>query len=89
MRLFSGATLFWFILALFYLVLAIVTFASSRPVKHLFTKLAKEGGTDLVTEEGEEISIENTVYRAYKGIITTDIIGFVFAAVAAVISVLL
>lgn len=89
MQLFSGPTLFWLILALFYLVLALVTFISSRPVRHMFTKLIREGGTDLVTEEGEEISIENTMYRAYKGIITTDIIGFVFAAVAAVISVLL
>ena len=89
MQLFSDSSLFWFILALFYLALAIVTFVGSRPIKYMFAQLAKEGADSVLeTAEGEEISLNDNIYRAYKSIIITDIIGFVLAAVAAVVSVL-
>ncbi len=89
MQFLSGSFLFWVVLAIFYLVLALVTFLSSKPIKYMFAQLAKEGADSvLVTEEGNEISLNNNIYKAYKSIIITDIIGFILAAIAATLSIL-
>jgi hypothetical protein len=87
MQIFSGSSLFWIVLALFYLILALITYISSRPIKYMFSKLAEEGADSVLEiREGEEISLNSTIYKAYKSIIITDIIGFILATVAAGIS---
>ena len=90
MQLFCGISLFWFVLALFYLSLAIVTFVRSRPIKSNLAQLAQEGpDSSLTTVEGKDISLNENLYRAYNSIIVIDIIGFILAAVAAIITILL
>lgn len=82
--------LFWSVLALFYLLLTIVTFISSRPIKKNLAELAQEGpDSSLETIEGKEISLNETLYRAYKNIIITDMIGFALAAAAAIIETII
>ena len=79
---------FWLVLALFYLVLAIVTYLSSKTIKKNLEILAQEGpDSSLETKEGKEISLNENLYRAYKAIIITDTIGFVLAAAATAITV--
>ncbi len=90
MQLFCGLSLFWFVLALFYLSLAIVTFVTSRPIKSNLAQLAQEGPDLWVTTvEGKDVSLNENLYRAYKSIIITDIIGFLLAVAAAIIPILL
>lgn len=77
----------WPALALFYLILALVTYMTSRPIKKNLAALAQEGPDSmLVSKKGKEISLNQGLYQAYLGIIMTDIAGFILAAIAALIS---
>lgn len=82
---------FWIILSLFYLILAIFTFISSRPIKNNLALLSKEGPDSYVTDnkKGKDVSLNENLYRAYRNIIITDIVGFILAASASVISIIL
>jgi hypothetical protein len=82
--------LFWIVIAVFYLALAITTWINSRPIKEALAAL-KTPGDSLVSYSDKmkkEVGLESTLYAAYKTIIITDIIGFVLAAGAAGISVI-
>jgi hypothetical protein len=77
---------FWLVLALFYLALTIVTFIMSRPIRKKLEALVQEGpDSSLQTTEGKEISLNQTLFSAYKSIIITDMIGFFLAALAAIV----
>jgi hypothetical protein len=80
---------FWVVLAFLYLALAVGTWLISRPIEKAFA-LLKEPGDTLVSldKSGKEVGLESTLHKAYKTIIITDIVGFVLAAIAAVISYL-
>ena len=79
-------TTFWIILAGLYLILAIVTFLSGRAILKNFALLKQTDALISINERGEEVGLESTLHRAYKAILMTDTIGFVFAALAAIIS---
>jgi hypothetical protein len=75
---------FWVVLALLYLVLSVVTWLTSRPIEKAFALLKEPGDTLVsVNESGKEVGLESTLHKAYKTIITTNIVGFVLAALAA------
>ena len=79
--------IFWSVLALFYLGLAIATFVSSRPIQKDFASLAEEGPDLYLTlKNSKEVSLNRNLHRAYKAIIITDVIGFILAAAASIIS---
>ena len=81
--------LFWLVLALFYLALAIVLVVKSRPIKKNLAELAQEGPDSfLETAKGKEISLNQTLFSAYKSIIITDVVGFVLAALAASLEII-
>jgi hypothetical protein len=85
-------TLFWAVLAVLYLALAIVTWVLSRPVLDQLARLRKLGDIIVINpplekrDEAGKLEIEKTLHRAFKGIIITDTVGFVLAAIAAFIS---
>lgn len=90
MQLLCGFSLFWSVIALFYLALAIVTYVMGRRVLKCIRVLGGDGDT-LVSwsKETGEVGLESTLHRAFKAIIITDIIGFTLAAAAAIIPILL
>jgi len=77
---------FWGVLALFYLVLAIVTYKKGRPVLKTLGEL--EDTIKYPDPKGKEepVGLESLLYKAFKPIFITDVIGFILATVAAVIS---
>ena len=82
-----GTWIFWSVLSGFYLVLAIVTCISGR---HILRKTAKlKEPRDVITSRDGEVGLESTFHSALKAIIITDILGFLLAAIAAIISGLL
>ena len=88
---YSGFVLLWLVIAGLYLALAIGTWLKSKPVRKAFAAL-KEPRDSLVSyspELGKEVGLESTLYKAYKTIIVTDIVGFMLAAAAAGISFIL
>jgi hypothetical protein len=67
-------------------MLAIVTFINSRPIRKNLAELAQEGPDSfLSTIKGKEISLNQTLYRAYKSTIITDVVGFSLAFTAAIL----
>ncbi len=81
-------SLFWSVLALFYLGLAIVTLVMGRPVLKGLSVLGEDGDTLVSYSPGTgKVGLESLLHRAFKAIIITDIIGFILAAIAAGISV--
>lgn len=79
-------SLFWSVLALFYLALATVTFITTRPIQRNLATIKKQIDMTANNEKGETISQGETLYRAFKGMTLTDIIGFILAAAAAIMS---
>lgn len=85
--------IFWVILALLYLSLAIFTYKTGRPLLDQLEEV-HEGTSHFLTEDSKEIkddkgnviTIGSTTHKFFKAIITTDIIGFVLASIAALIS---
>ncbi len=81
-------TIFWLVIAIFYATLAIVTYVMGKPVIEALVAL-KTPGDSLVSYSaklGKEVGLESTLHAAYKATIITDIIGFMLAAIAAIIS---
>jgi hypothetical protein len=79
---------FWSLIAALYLALAIITWVSSRSVIKALAALMTPGDSlkSYSHKLKKEVGLESTLYAAYKTIIITEIIGFVLAAIAAVIS---
>jgi len=79
---------YWWVLAIFYFVLAIVTWVTSRPILSSFSALMLLGDS-LVSydkKQKKEVGLESTLRRAYKSLIITDVVGFVLASIAAIVS---
>ena len=85
-------SLFWSVIALFYLVLAIVTYLMGKPVLKVLGGVSKAGDTIFYTDEEEKeevVGLETLLHRAFKVIVITDVSGFILAAAAAIISAFL
>lgn len=84
-------SIFWGVIALFYLVLAIVTYITGKPVLDALADAAKQGDTRVwVSEKRKQlIGQESLWHRAFKAIFITDVVGFILAAIAATIPALL
>jgi hypothetical protein len=80
--------IFWSIVAALYLTLAIVTWVKSKPIKKALYALTQPGDslTSYSDKLKKEVGLESTLRSAYNAIIITESIGFVLAAIAAVIS---
>ena len=90
MKFTSGISIFWIVLAVFYLSLAISTYIRSRPIQSDLRKLAKEGPDNMISlKDGVSISLNDNIYLAFKNIIITDIIGFILASIAAIITLII
>ncbi len=74
---------FWITLALVYFVSAIVTFIQSKSVKRDLDNLRKEGPDSMLALGDRDISLNDTLYKAYTSIIISEIIGSVLATIAA------
>jgi len=68
---------------MFYLALAVVVYKTSRPILRALSIMLKEGDTIIW---GEEVGLESVLNKAFKAIYITDVVGFILASVAAVIS---
>lgn len=83
-------SIFWIVIAVFYLVLAIVTYMIGRPVLKVLGSAAELGVGSTTTwkvKEGEweTVELESLLHRAFKAIVITDVAGFIVAAMAAAI----
>ncbi len=79
---------FWSVIAMLYLLLAIHNFSTSRVLLRKLHALTQPGDS-LVSQlpTGEEVGLESTVYDGFKGAAYIDTIGFVLASIAAIISI--
>jgi len=77
---------FWVVLGLFYLVLSLVVWKEGRPILKDLLLLKGFDALRSIDENGREVGLESTLYKAYRGILITDIVGFALAAIAAVIA---
>ena len=83
-----GPSIFCSVLALFYLSLAIITGIMGKPVLNKLSALKAPGDSlvSIIEKTGEEVGLESTLHKAFKAIIITDIVGFILAAIAALLS---
>jgi hypothetical protein len=81
-----GIIIFWSVLALFYLVLAICTSKALCGLKQALRKLDNISPSGIY-DTGRVIPIESILYKFLKAILITDICGFILAAVAAIFSI--
>jgi hypothetical protein len=82
-------SIFWIVIAVFYLSLAIVTYVTGKPVLRSLTLLSDPGDSIVSYLPGKgEVGLESTVLRAFKAIVITDMAGFILAAMAAAISII-
>jgi len=81
---------FWVVLAVFYLILAIVTYVRAKPILKWLKAAAKIRGGIYYTETeipgGGEAKIEQIVNKAFRDIIIINVSGFILASAAAVAS---
>ncbi len=80
-----GIIIFWSALAFGYFILALVTGRALYKIKQDLNKLDKISPSGFI-KNGKTIGVESTLYNAIKAILITDIIAFVLAAVAAIVS---
>jgi hypothetical protein len=83
-----GITIFWSVIALFYFALAIFTGIALYKLKQGLSKLDDISPSGIFNKKGEVVAVESTLYKALKAILITDIIGFILATFAAIISVI-
>ena len=82
-------TIFWSVLALLYLSLAVVTQRMSKPIKEKLKLLSQEDALTSDSPKYGEVGLESTLYKAYRSILITDVVGLILAATAAVGAVVL
>jgi len=81
--------LFWVVIAVFYLALAIVTYLTGSDIIEDFRAIEKQRVTTSVAvseKKRKMVYFEPSLLKAFKSIIYTSVTGFVLAAIAAVIS---
>jgi len=84
----DGTGIFWAVLAFVYLLLAIVSWLSSKTIYSRLSLLSKEDAlTSIDKKTGEEVGLESTVTKAIKAIFITNICGFILASAAAFTSI--
>jgi hypothetical protein len=82
-----GLTIFWSVLALVYLILAIVTGRALYKLTQDLSELNERSPTGFILRKsGKAVGIESTLYNALKAILITEIIGFLLATAAAITS---
>ena len=74
---------FWSAIALLWLALAIVTTIGLVRIRQSLSDLDNRSLSGVFNKKGKVIGIESTLYNAIKAILTTEILGFFVAAVAA------
>ncbi len=80
-------SIFWGVIALFYLVLAIVTYFTGKPLLKALGEAAQKSDGAKVSILGVEII--PLLNKAFKTIFITDVVGFVVAAIAAAVPAVL
>lgn len=84
-----GLVIFWSVIALFYFVLAIVTNIALCKLKQDLSKLDDMSPSGIIiNKSGKVVLVESTLYKALKAILITDILGFLAAAAAAIVSII-
>ncbi len=81
-------TVFWSVLAMLYLLLAIKNYWTSRVLLRRLHALSQPGDSLLSQlPNGEWVGLESTVHKGFKDAAGIETIGFVLASIAAVISI--
>ena len=79
-----GIIIFWSVIALSYLALAIYTLKALQTFNANLGELKKMSPTGIINKKGEVRAVETELYNAIKAILVTGIIGCSFAATAAI-----
>ena len=82
-----GLIIFWSVIALFYFALTIVTGIALCKLKQDLSKLDDISPSGIINKRGEVVPVESTLYKALKAILITDILGFLAATAAAIVSI--
>jgi hypothetical protein len=77
---------FWSVIALFYFVLAVVTGIALCRLRQDLNKLDKRSPSGIFNKNGKVVAVESTLYNSIKAILLTDVVGFILATIAAVVS---
>jgi hypothetical protein len=83
-----GLIIFWSVIALFYFTLTIVTGIALCNLKRDLSKLDHMSPSGIINNRGKAIPVESTLYKALKAILITDILGFLAATAAAIVSII-
>ncbi len=77
----------WIVLAVLFLALAMWALLSGIPIRRDLKELAKEGPhSSLQRIKKPDIELNDTVYKAFNAIFITNLIGFILASGAAILS---
>jgi hypothetical protein len=81
-----GIIVFWSVIALVYFVLAVVTGIALYKLRQDLSELDKMSPSGIFNKNGRVVAVESTLYNSIKAILFADVVGFILATIAAIVS---